>query len=203
MIKRLDQILEYGPHDKLFAEDRREVSKSLPLPTLDDRVNLYLRAIHGEREFTREERSFARELILGAMAINAGVNIAEEKKSPPQEPIYPGDETPTGLMYSPMAEKIAASKSVRAPHALPLELELESVSQPKPFIAADRHQTARFPIRQPQRYRWVKRTFLTVAQITAVAAVVLVAVISVFHSTRFDTGSNSSSLIAQGVSKEE
>ena len=40
----------------------------LPVPTLDERVNLYLRAIHGNREFTEEERSNARNALLDTMA---------------------------------------------------------------------------------------------------------------------------------------
>ena len=40
----------------------------LPVPTLDERVNLYLRAVHGNRDFTEEERSNARDVLLNSMA---------------------------------------------------------------------------------------------------------------------------------------
>ena len=40
----------------------------LPVPTLDERVSLYLRAVHGNREFTEEERSNARNALLDSMA---------------------------------------------------------------------------------------------------------------------------------------
>src|SRR5262249_60722428 len=40
----------------------------LPVPTLDERVSLYLRAIHGNRNFTEEERSNARNVLLNSMA---------------------------------------------------------------------------------------------------------------------------------------
>jgi hypothetical protein len=40
----------------------------LPVPTLDERVNLYLRAVHGNREFTDQERSNARDVLLNLMA---------------------------------------------------------------------------------------------------------------------------------------
>src|SRR5262245_16028560 len=40
----------------------------LPVPTLDERVTLYLRAIHGNREFTEKERSNARNALLDSMA---------------------------------------------------------------------------------------------------------------------------------------
>ena len=40
----------------------------LPVPTLDERVSLYLRAVHGNREFTDQERSNARDVLLNSMA---------------------------------------------------------------------------------------------------------------------------------------
>jgi hypothetical protein len=40
----------------------------MPLPTLDERANFYLRAIYGDRRFTNEEYSGARDLMLRAMA---------------------------------------------------------------------------------------------------------------------------------------
>src|SRR5262245_44177667 len=50
------------------ATDARESSEQAPLPTLDERANLYLRAVHGDRDFTNEEYSRARDLMLNAMA---------------------------------------------------------------------------------------------------------------------------------------
>jgi hypothetical protein len=40
----------------------------LPVPTLDERVSLNLRAVHGNREFTDHERSNARDVLLKSMA---------------------------------------------------------------------------------------------------------------------------------------
>src|ERR1700745_3976859 len=40
----------------------------LPVPTLQERVSLYLRAVHGDREFTDQERSNARDVLLNSMA---------------------------------------------------------------------------------------------------------------------------------------
>jgi hypothetical protein len=51
--------------DERQANARDEV---LPVPTLDERVSLYLRAVYGDREFTEEERSNARNALLDAMA---------------------------------------------------------------------------------------------------------------------------------------
>src|SRR5262245_39625102 len=50
------------------AADAHERQDQLPLPTLDERASLYLRAVHGDRDFTGEEHANARDLILDAMA---------------------------------------------------------------------------------------------------------------------------------------
>jgi hypothetical protein len=52
----------------------------LPVPTLQERVSLYLRAVHGDREFTDPERSNARDVLLNSMA--AQIASAEGQKSP-------------------------------------------------------------------------------------------------------------------------
>src|SRR5262249_23056939 len=50
----------------------------LPVPTLDERVNLYLRAIHGNREFTEEERSNAHDALLDSMAAEITAQVQPE-----------------------------------------------------------------------------------------------------------------------------
>jgi hypothetical protein len=50
------------------ADDSPETDGRDPLPTLEERATFYLRAIHGDRRFTSEEYSNARDLILQAMA---------------------------------------------------------------------------------------------------------------------------------------
>ena len=50
----------------------------LPVPTLDERVTLYLRAVHGNREFTEEERSTARDILLNSMAAEIAAQPAEQ-----------------------------------------------------------------------------------------------------------------------------
>jgi hypothetical protein len=55
------------------ADDSAEVEAGepldpLPLPTLDERANFYLRAVYGDRGFTNDEYSGARDLMLRAMA---------------------------------------------------------------------------------------------------------------------------------------
>ena len=45
-----------------------DAGDEMPLPTLDERVNFYLQAVHGDRRFTNEQYSEARGLLLKAMA---------------------------------------------------------------------------------------------------------------------------------------
>jgi hypothetical protein len=54
----------------LEANERRANVRGdvLPVPTIDERVSLYLRAVHGNREFTDQERSNARDVLLNSMA---------------------------------------------------------------------------------------------------------------------------------------
>jgi TPR repeat protein len=61
----------------------------LPIPTLDERVTLYLRAVHGNRDFTEEERSSARNVLLNSMAAEIAAHPAEQ--SPKGE--LPGRQT--------------------------------------------------------------------------------------------------------------
>ena len=54
----------------------------LPVPTLDERVSLYLRAIHGNRNFTEEERSNARNVLLNSMAAEIAAQGQPEVTEP-------------------------------------------------------------------------------------------------------------------------
>jgi hypothetical protein len=61
----------------------------LPVPTLDERVSLYLRAVHGNREFTDQERSNARNALLDSMAAEIAAQgqpeVAERRPLHPYE----------------------------------------------------------------------------------------------------------------------
>jgi hypothetical protein len=59
----------------------------LPVPTLDERVTLYLRAVHGNRDFTDEERSNARNALLDSMAAEIAAEVQPEVAEPP--PLHP------------------------------------------------------------------------------------------------------------------
>jgi hypothetical protein len=69
----------------------------LPVSTLDERVNLYLRAIHGNREFTEEERSNARNVLLDSMAAEIAAQVQPEVTEP--RPLHPY-EAPTQYWQS-------------------------------------------------------------------------------------------------------
>src|SRR6516165_7434414 len=64
----------------------------LPVPTLDERVTLYLRAIHGNREFTEEERSYALNALLDSMAAEIAAQVQPKVTEP--QPLHPY-EAPT------------------------------------------------------------------------------------------------------------
>ena len=54
----------------------------LPVPTLDERVSLYLRAVQGNREFTEQERSKARNALLDSMAAEITAQVQPEVTEP-------------------------------------------------------------------------------------------------------------------------
>jgi hypothetical protein len=72
-----DEEIPTGTHEWL---------DQMPVPTLDERANFYLRAVHGEREFTDDEYSHARGLLLDAMAadiVARSNSPSPERASPP------------------------------------------------------------------------------------------------------------------------
>ena len=69
----------------------------LPVPTLDERVTLYLRAVYGNREFTEEERSNARNALLDSMAAEIAAQVQPDVTEP--RPLHPY-EAPTQYRQS-------------------------------------------------------------------------------------------------------
>lgn len=68
------------------ADDSAEIDADpMPLPTLDERANFYLQAVYGERHFTSEEYSGARDLILQAMADD--IAVRSKGHSPDDAPL--------------------------------------------------------------------------------------------------------------------
>jgi hypothetical protein len=71
--------------EELAPVDAREPLGELPVPTLDERVLFYLRAVHGNRDFTEEERSNARNLLLNSMAAEIAAQVIPAEQSPKGE----------------------------------------------------------------------------------------------------------------------
>src|SRR6266446_8203634 len=80
----------------------------LPVPTLDERVNLYLRAVHGNREFTDQERSNARDVLLNSMAAEIAAHPAEQSpKGLPGRETTPGADRGSFLAQYSLSEESA------------------------------------------------------------------------------------------------
>jgi hypothetical protein len=99
--------------DDSAATDAREPLEQLPLPTLDERASVYLRAVHGERDFTCAEHANAREMILEAMA----TDIAARDTSPR---VLATRDFVTGEVA---AREVAARSDGHSPNAVLQDLE--------------------------------------------------------------------------------
>jgi hypothetical protein len=64
--------------------DIRELNGELPVPTVEQRARLFLRAVHGERDFTSGEYARAHSTILSALAADIA---ARSKSGTPGEPL--------------------------------------------------------------------------------------------------------------------
>src|SRR5258708_39726588 len=80
----------------------------LPMPTLDERVNLYLGAVHGNRDFTEEERSNARDVLLNSMAAEIAAQVIPAEQSPvgelPDRTTHGANRGSFPAQYSPPEE---------------------------------------------------------------------------------------------------
>lgn len=88
--------------EELAPIDVHDPLGELPVPTLDERVFFYLRAVHGTRDFTEEERSNARNVLLNSMA----AEIAAQADQSPKEEL-PGRETTHGADRGGEAIRVA------------------------------------------------------------------------------------------------
>ena len=64
--------------EEISAKTAPEPLSQLRDPTLDERVSLYLRAVHGKQDFGSEEYSDARNRILNAMAADVAVKLGND-----------------------------------------------------------------------------------------------------------------------------
>ena len=96
------RILFLSDAGELAPVDVHDPLGELPVPTLDERALFYLRAVHGNRDFTQEERSNARNVLLNSMAAEIA---AQAEQSPKGE--LPGRETTHGADRGKGAIRIA------------------------------------------------------------------------------------------------
>jgi TPR repeat protein len=86
----INRLLSPGAEEPSSSAARESVSQ-LRVPTLDERISLYCRAVYERHDFGNEAYSDARNRILDAMAadiaIKAGINLQEEVEHlrPPQD----------------------------------------------------------------------------------------------------------------------
>jgi hypothetical protein len=85
---RFSRVFEFEAEEE-SASNPREPLSELRMPALDERARLYLRAVHGRRNFTNEEYSEARNLILDAMVIEF-VGKSEPLSIPPERRVRAG-----------------------------------------------------------------------------------------------------------------
>jgi hypothetical protein len=86
--------MKRGELSRVFALDAERHSEvdgpktagSLRAPTVDERAHLYLRAVHGPREFTSEEMSRARNRILDAIAADVATRLGISAPSSVEDP---------------------------------------------------------------------------------------------------------------------
>jgi hypothetical protein len=82
---RISRIFDLGAQEEQPLESPPQSLQQLHLPTLDERVSFYLRAVHGRRDFGNREYSDARNLLLDRMA----ADIAERSTAgSPEKPTF-------------------------------------------------------------------------------------------------------------------
>jgi hypothetical protein len=105
MIKgRLPFLSDAG---ELAPVDVHDPLGELPVPTLDERVLFYLRAVHGNRDFTEEERSNARNVLLNSMAaeIAAQADQSPKREVPGRETAHAADRRKEAIRVAPIARR--------------------------------------------------------------------------------------------------
>jgi hypothetical protein len=83
--------------EELPPDAARESAAQLRTPTLDERANLYLRAVHGKQDFGSEDYSKARNRILNAMATDIAVKLGI---NPPDTSETPVDDDETQRLHA-------------------------------------------------------------------------------------------------------
>ena len=120
MIKgRLPFLSDAG---ELAPVDVHDPLGELPVPTLDERVLFYLRAVHGNRDFTQEERSNARNVLLNSMAAEIAAQAEQSTKGelPGRETTHGADRGKEAIRVAPIAGRRTSIVAVTATLGLAL-----------------------------------------------------------------------------------
>src|SRR4029077_13486786 len=93
--------------EELAPVDVHDPLGELPVPTLDERVLFYLRAVHGNRDFTQEERSNARNVLLNSMAAEIAAQAEQSPKGelPGRETTHGADRGKDAIRVAPIARR--------------------------------------------------------------------------------------------------
>src|SRR5688572_14167632 len=76
--------------DEMPGESAPESGTYVPMPSLDERANIYLRALHGDRDFTSQERLDARHHLLDVMASDVVARSQTAGHESERPPGFPG-----------------------------------------------------------------------------------------------------------------
>jgi hypothetical protein len=119
----------------------------LRLPTLDERTNLYLRAVHGDRDFTNEEYATARDCILDEVANGIAAELRGHSRDSDVPGLrggrsaFPTSATPRAsrpresVEFGPAFARLDLSRSnSRKQHAV--EHRLRPIAKRRTFIGA-------------------------------------------------------------------
>jgi hypothetical protein len=120
MIKGLIPFLSDA--EELAPVDVHDPLGELPVPTLDERVLFYLRAVHGNRDFTQEERSNARNVLLNSMAAEIAAQAGQSPKGelPGRETTHGADRGKEAIRVAPIARRRTSIVAVTATLGLAL-----------------------------------------------------------------------------------
>jgi hypothetical protein len=136
-----------------------EASNQLRAPTVNERAALYLRAVNEKRDFTTEEHSRARDLILDAMAAEI---IAKSKVSLPEALTLSKQVSGADL------QELASRKIVSLAAATPPSAD--ATSSPSQIV----------PFSRPSRRGATRNSIFAAAAIAAVAACFLIIAIPTY-----------------------
>jgi hypothetical protein len=160
-----------------------ESSNHLRAPTVDERAALYLRAVHEKHDFTSEEHSRARDLILDAMAADV---IANSKASLPEELAFPNrSKNANEVGTVPFANLDDSS--------LPTLARQKIVSLAYAYVTRSAGNAAASSASQaaPRGSPSLARRKVSIFGAAAIAAVMAFFLVTVFPTSWFDTNPNS------------